>query len=86
MIELKTAVLIGASMKMGAIVAKASDNEQENIYEFGKNLGIGLLIAFSYILFFQFSSTLSTNGDLEPWIAVWIPNFLYILLSGYIWR
>ena len=47
----------------------------------GKNLGVGLLIAFSYILFFQFSSTLSTNGDLEPWIAVWIPNFLYILLG-----
>ena len=47
----------------------------------GKNLGVGLLIAFSYILFFQFSSTLSTKGDLEPWIAVWIPNFLYILLG-----
>ena len=27
----------------------------------GINLGIGLLIAFSYILFFQFSSTLATN-------------------------
>ena len=45
----------------------------------GINLGVGLLIAFSYILFFQFSSTLSTNGDLQPWIAVWIPNFLYII-------
>lgn len=47
----------------------------------GINLGIGLLIAFSYILFFQFSSTLATNGDLKPWIAVWIPNFLYVILG-----
>ena len=29
----------------------------------GTNMGLGLLISFSYILFFQFSSTLSTNGD-----------------------
>jgi lipopolysaccharide export system permease protein len=45
------------------------------------NMGIGLLISFSYILFFQFSSTLSINGNLEPWIAVWIPNILYIFLG-----
>ena len=45
------------------------------------NLGLGLIISFSYILFFQFSSTLSTNGNLEPWIAVWIPNIIYIILG-----
>jgi len=49
MVELKTAVLIGASMKMGAIVAKASDNEQENIYEFGKNLGIAFQIQDDFL-------------------------------------
>ena len=49
MIELKTAVLIGASMKMGAIVAKASNNEQENIYEFGKNLGIAFQIQDDFL-------------------------------------
>ena len=47
----------------------------------GMNLGLGLLISFSYILFFQFSSTLAINGDLKAWIAVWIPNFLYIILG-----
>tara|TARA_Y100001968_G_scaffold330998_1_gene384319 strand:- start:809 stop:1888 length:1080 start_codon:yes stop_codon:yes gene_type:complete len=47
----------------------------------GTNIGIGLLISFSYILFFQFSSTLSIKGNLEPWIAVWIPNILYIFLG-----
>ena len=47
----------------------------------GTNMGLGLLISFSYILFFQFSSTLSINGNLEPFIAVWIPNILYVFLG-----
>ena len=59
-------------------VALSSKKTKEGI---GTNMGLGLLISFSYILFFQFSSTLSTNGDLEPWIAVWIPNLLYIILG-----
>ena len=36
-------------MKMGAIVAKASDYEQENIYEFGKNLGIAFQIQDDFL-------------------------------------
>ena len=40
MIEYKTAVLIGASLQMGAIIADASQSCQEKIYAFGKNLGI----------------------------------------------
>ena len=36
MIEYKTAVLVGAAMKMGAIVANASEKMQESIYEFGR--------------------------------------------------
>ena len=52
----------------------------------GYNLGIGLLISFSYILFFQFSSTLSINGNLEAWIAVWIPNIVFIILGLFLLR
>lgn len=40
MITLKTAVLLGAALKMGAITANAADSDTENIYEFGKNIGI----------------------------------------------
>ena len=40
MIEYKTAVLVGAAMKMGAIVANAAIEDQDRCYEFGKNLGI----------------------------------------------
>ncbi|WP_353777341.1 polyprenyl synthetase family protein [Winogradskyella sp. 3972H.M.0a.05] len=49
MIEYKTAVLVGAAMKMGAIVAKASNTDQEMIYEFGKNLGIAFQLQDDYL-------------------------------------
>lgn len=40
MIRLKTAVLLGGAMKLGAIVAGANDEEADQIYNFGENLGI----------------------------------------------
>ncbi|UJH68844.1 polyprenyl synthetase family protein [Allomuricauda sp. SCSIO 65647] len=49
MIEYKTAVLIAAALKMGAIVASAPDEEQELIYEFGRNLGIAFQLQDDYL-------------------------------------
>ncbi|TYB78475.1 polyprenyl synthetase family protein [Bizionia myxarmorum] len=49
MIEYKTAVLVGAAMEMGAIVAKASQDDILNIYEFGKNLGIAFQLQDDYL-------------------------------------
>lgn len=40
MITYKTSVLVAAAMKMGALIAEASDEEAAKIYEFGLNLGI----------------------------------------------
>jgi len=40
MIALKTAVLLGCSLKIGAIIGNASKEDANHIYEFGKNLGI----------------------------------------------
>ena len=40
MIRLKTAVLLGGAMKLGAIVAGANDKDAGLIYDFGENLGI----------------------------------------------
>ncbi|MFO7657802.1 MAG: polyprenyl synthetase family protein [Bacteroidales bacterium] len=40
MIELKTSVLIAASMKIGAICGGAGQKDAGYLYEFGKNLGI----------------------------------------------
>ena len=44
MIEYKTAVLVGASLKMGAIVAGAPSADADAIYDFGRELGIAFQI------------------------------------------
>jgi len=49
MIEYKTAVLVAAAMKMGAIIANASATSQNNIYEFGRNLGIAFQLQDDYL-------------------------------------
>ena len=49
MIDYKTAVLLGAAMKMGAIVAGASERCKDNMYEFGRNLGIAFQLQDDYL-------------------------------------
>lgn len=49
MIGQKTAVLLGAAMQMGAIVANAETEEQLRMYEFGKNLGIAFQLQDDYL-------------------------------------
>lgn len=52
----------------------------------GMNLGIGISLAFSYILFMQVSTVFATYGDLPPLIAVWIPNVFYTIISIFLLR
>jgi geranylgeranyl diphosphate synthase type II len=40
MIELKTAVLLGGALKMGAIIGNASEEDAQGLYDFGKHIGI----------------------------------------------
>lgn len=40
MIRLKTAVLLGGALKLGAIIAGASEKDADLIYRFGENIGI----------------------------------------------
>jgi geranylgeranyl diphosphate synthase type II len=40
MVEYKTAALVAASLKIGAITGNASDKDAESLYEFGRNIGI----------------------------------------------
>jgi geranylgeranyl diphosphate synthase, type II len=49
MIEFKTAVLVGAAMKMGAIVAETSEENANLIYDFGLNLGIAFQLQDDYL-------------------------------------
>lgn len=49
MIEYKTAVLVAAAMKMGAIIAKTSKSNSKLIYDFGLNLGIAFQLQDDYL-------------------------------------
>ncbi len=49
MIEYKTAVLVGAAMRMGATVANASENCRSSIYDFGKLLGLAFQLQDDYL-------------------------------------
>lgn len=44
MIELKTAVLLAASAKIGAVIGGADDKDADLLYEFGRNLGLAFQI------------------------------------------
>lgn len=49
MISLKTSVLLAASMKIGALVAGASLEEANELYDFGKFLGIAFQLQDDYL-------------------------------------
>jgi geranylgeranyl diphosphate synthase, type II len=49
MIRLKTAVLIAASLKLGAIAGGASDTDAENLYQFGINIGLAFQLMDDYL-------------------------------------
>ncbi len=49
MIEYKTAVLVAAALKMGAIIAGAQLRDSDSIYSFGRNLGIAFQLQDDYL-------------------------------------
>ncbi len=49
MIKLKTSVLVGCALQMGAIVAGAEKNEQDLIYNYGINLGLAFQLMDDYL-------------------------------------
>lgn len=49
MIHLKTAVLVGAALKMGAITAQANEQTAQALYDFGVDLGIAFQLQDDYL-------------------------------------
>jgi geranylgeranyl diphosphate synthase type II len=49
MIELKTSVLLAASLEMGATIGGASAGNRQHLYEFGRNLGIAFQVQDDYL-------------------------------------
>ena len=47
----------------------------------GLNLGIGIALSFGYIVFQTISATFAVNGSMSPMLAVWIPNFTFLIIG-----
>ncbi len=52
----------------------------------GINLGIGIVISSAFILFSKLSDQLAINGNLTPFLAVWLPNFIFVIISFIIYK
>jgi geranylgeranyl diphosphate synthase type II len=66
MIGLKTSVLLAGSMKIGAIIGGAREEDAHHIYEFGKNLGIAFQLQDDILDVFGSSQKVGkqTGGDI----------------------
>lgn len=49
MIRLKTSVLLACALKIGAILADASEEDQENLYRFGEQIGLAFQLQDDYL-------------------------------------
>jgi len=67
MIRLKTAVLIGGSMKVGAIIARTSEENSKLIYDFGENIGMAFQLQDDLLDAFGDTSVFGklTGGDIR---------------------
>ena len=52
----------------------------------GLHIGVGITLCFSYILFGRFFSEFANSGTITPWIAVWLPNIIYLGIAVYLYR
>ncbi|HOS48947.1 MAG TPA: LptF/LptG family permease [Bacteroidia bacterium] len=52
----------------------------------GVQIGAGILLSFTYIMFMQVSQTFATNGNMPAILAVWIPNIFFSIIAAYLLR
>ena len=52
----------------------------------GLNIGIGLVLSFSYILFMTITQTFAISGLTSPMVAMWIPNIVYMAIAVALYR
>lgn len=64
-------------------VALSSQKRRAGI---GWNIGIGIALSFSYILFLKFSQMFVFTGTMSPGLALWIPNILFSVVAAILYH
>lgn len=49
----------------------------------GIHIAFGMALTFAYILFMRITETFATYGNLPPWLAAWLPNFIFAVVAIY---
>lgn len=52
----------------------------------GWNIGIGIALAFLYILFLKFSEMFVHGADMSPTLALWLPNIVYTFVAAFLYK
>ncbi|MBQ2965649.1 MAG: LptF/LptG family permease [Bacteroidales bacterium] len=52
----------------------------------GWNIGIGIGLAFTYILFLRFSQMFVHTDTLPPAVALWLPNVVFTIIAAFLYR
>ena len=52
----------------------------------GLHLAVGVLLSVLYILFGRFSLVFATKGNFTPFLAAWLPNMVFAVVSYYLYR
>ncbi|MFI3299026.1 MAG: LptF/LptG family permease [Rikenellaceae bacterium] len=52
----------------------------------GLHIGVGIGLCFSYIVLMRFAAEFAKSGVLPSIVAVWAPNFLYLLIGLYLYK
>ena len=83
MIRLKTAVLLGGAMQLGAIVADASEKQLEQVQHFAESMGLAFQIKDDYLDSFgdQDSFGKEIGGDIREGKRTWLTHKAFELLG-----
>ncbi len=52
----------------------------------GWNIGLGIALAFTYILFLKFSEMFVYVDALSPGVALWLPNIVFAVIAIFLYR
>jgi lipopolysaccharide export system permease protein len=51
----------------------------------GLQIAIGFVLAFTYILFYIMSKGIAESGNMNPLLAVWLPNIIFSIIAGFMY-